>query len=165
MKTREQGYTQEVSAAKSGMSVKTGRTIEQGTRRDPYKQTRHWRTRKDPLLGVWDEELKPMLQSAPGLQAITLLEYLQEQYPGQYEDSILRTLQRRVKKWQHLEGPKKEVIFRQRHEPGRQGLSDFTQLKRTTITIAGQRFKHLLYHFRLIYSTYYCLYLNFVGLY
>lgn len=152
MNSRQQGDTQLVSAAKSGMSVKTGRTIEQGKRQAPHQQHRSWRTRKDPLARVWDDELKPMLEQSPTLQAITLLEYLQDKYPADYGDNILRTLQRRVSQWRQLYGPKKEVMFRQQHEPGRQGLSDFTQLKRATITIAGRPFKHLLYHFRLIYS-------------
>jgi len=152
MNTRNQGCTQEVSGAKSGMSVRTGRAIEQGKRTEPHQQKRHWRTRTDPLSAVWDDKLTSMLEASPDLQPITLLEYLQEQYPDQYDDSILRTLQRRVKKWRLLHGPKKEVMFRQQHEPGQLGLSDFTQLKRVVITIAGQPFKHLLYHFRLIYS-------------
>lgn len=152
MKTRSQGYTQEVSAAKSGISIKTGRAIEQGKRANPHEAIRHWRTRQDPLALVWESDLKAMLQATPALQAITLLEYLQNKYPGQYDDGILRTLQRRVKRWKALYGPTKEVMFRQHHEPGRQGLSDFTRLKRTTITIAGQPFPHLLYHFRMIYS-------------
>ena len=32
------------------------------------------------------------------------------------------------------------------------GLSDFTELKDINVTINGQLFKHLLYHFRLAYS-------------
>jgi len=152
MKSRTEGNTQEVSSAKSGMSVRTGRMIEQGKRTNPHHKKRHWRTRKDPFLKVWQSELVPMLEESPALQAITLLEYLQQQYPGKYEDSLLRTIQRRVKRWRSLYGPEKEVMFRQQHYPGQQALSDFTQLKRVTITIAGQPFKHLLYHFRLIYS-------------
>ena len=152
MKTRSEGYTQEASAAKAGMSVKTARAIEQGKRQDPKQQPRHWRTREDPLIEVWDSQLVPMLRLSSDLKAITLLEWLQQQYPGQYEDRILRTLQRRVQQWRLLNGPEQEVIFRQEHKPGQLGLSDFTQLKRTTIMIAGQDFKHLLYHFRLIYS-------------
>lgn len=93
-----------------------------------------------------------MLLACPELQAITLLEYLQAKYPGKYEDKLLRTLQRRTKQWRILKGPAKEVMFRQNHEPGHLGLSDFTKLKQTTITIAGHVFEHLLYHFRLIYS-------------
>jgi len=152
MRSRELGNTQELSSAKAGISVRTGRTIEHGKRQSPQKQERYWRTRKDPLEAVWSSELEPMLRDLPELQAITLLEYLQAKYPGEYEDKVLRTLQRRVTQWRILKGPAIEVMFRQTHEPGHLGLSDFTTLKQATITIAGEVFKHLLYHFRLIYS-------------
>ena len=152
MKARKQGYTQETSAAKAGISERSGRSIEQGKRTDPTLKERHWRTRIDPLAAVWESELKPMLEQTPTLTAITLLEYLQTKYPEEYPDSIWRTLQRRVKTWQALQGPEKEVMFYQTHAPGRQGLSDFTLLKRARVTIAGKPFDHLLYHFRLAYS-------------
>lgn len=44
------------------------------------------------------------------------------------------------------------MIFRQTHEPGRVGLSDFTDMGDLGITIAGARLDHRLYHFRLAYS-------------
>lgn len=152
MTSRTQGHTQKTSAAKAGVSERTAREIEHGKRKEPGQSERHWRTRKDPLANVWVSELEPMLEQSPKLQAITLLEHLQATYSDQYEDSILRTLQRRVKTWRALSGPDKEVMFRQQHDAGRQGLSDFTHLKRATITIAGQVFSHLLYHFRLAFS-------------
>ena len=152
MKAREQDHTQEVAAAKSGISVRSGSNIENNKRQDPNTKERHWRTRQDPLADVWESELEPMLTATPNLQAITLLEHIQANYPDQFEDSVLRTLQRRVKQWRALKGPDKEVMFRQEHIAGRQGLSDFTLLKQTTITIAGEVFEHSLYHFRLIYS-------------
>lgn len=152
MNARQQGSTQEVAAAKSGISVRSGSDIENNKRQDPKAQRRYWRTRTDPLASVWEAELEPLLNASPRLQAITLLEHLQSKYPGKFEDNILRTLQRRVKEWRALKGPDKEVMFRQEHFAGRLGLSDFTQLKQTTITIAGEVFNHLLYHFRLIYS-------------
>lgn len=152
MNTRSQGHTQSVSAAKAGISERTGRDIEQGKYNSPHQIVRHWRTRLDPVSLVWENELVPMLEQTPTLQPITLLEYLQSHYPEQYDDSLLRTLQRRVKQWRSVYGPDKEVMFRQQHTPGRQGLSDFTKLKRATITIAGQKFPHLLYHFRLAFS-------------
>ena len=126
MDTRSKGSHQETSAAKAGLSVRTGRDIENGNRINPKEKERHWRTRADPLQAVWDNELVPMLKAAPTLQAITILEYLQDQYPDQYEDNLSRTLQRRVKHWRATEGPAKEVMFRQEHPPGRLGLSDFT---------------------------------------
>lgn len=152
METRGENRTQKTSAAKAGISERSGRNIEKGQRQEPHGRERHWRTREDPLAEVWDIELKPLLQATPDLQAMTLLEHLQRLYPEQYPDSVLRTLQRRVKAFKALHGPEKEVMFRQVHEPGRMGLSDFTKLKGVIITIQGERFTHLLYHFRLIYS-------------
>jgi hypothetical protein len=44
------------------------------------------------------------------------------------------------------------VIFRQVHEPGRMGLSDFTDMADLGVTIATEPLDHRLYHFRLVYS-------------
>ena len=41
---------------------------------------------------------------------------------------------------------------RQVHEPGRMGLSDFTEMGDLAVTIAGTSLDHRLYHFRLAYS-------------
>jgi hypothetical protein len=101
---------------------------------------------------VWEAEVEPMLAATPALQAITLLEWLQAREPERYSDSLLRTLQRRVKAWRALHGPDREVMFRQRHEPGQRGPSDFTQLTGGTITVAGTPWVHRLYPFRLAYS-------------
>jgi hypothetical protein len=48
-----------------------------------------------------------------------------------------------------LNGPNRDVIFRQEHPPGRMGLSDFADMGGLGITIAGEPFDHRLYHFRL----------------
>ena len=93
-----------------------------------------------------------MLEKQPQLKPNTLFRELGKRYPGKYPHSIKRTLQRRVQKWKAQHGGDKEVIFRQKHEPGVLGLSDFTQLKDLTITVRGVEFEHLLYHFRLQYS-------------
>ena len=151
MKARREGYTQSIAAAKAGVSERSGRDIEQGRRKNPWQKER-WRSCPDPFIGVWESELQPMLEQMPSLAAITLLEYLQAKYDDAYPDTLLRTLQRRVKQWRALYGPEKEVMFRQVHEAGRQGLSDFTKLKKVSITIKGYPFDHLLYHFRLAYS-------------
>jgi transposase InsO family protein len=149
MKQRQQGVTQAAAAARAGVSERTGRRIDQGA--VGVAKERHWRTRNDPFVEVWDELCK-RLETDPELQALTLLEWLQDTYPGQYPDSLLRTLQRRVKAWRAAHGPDKEVMFPQRHEPGERGLSDFTTLKGVTVTIRGEAFEHRLFHFRLAYS-------------
>lgn len=157
MQLRKEGLIQAAAAAKTGISERSGRNIELGVRQDPRTTQPNGRTRLDPFTEVWESELVPMLERLPMLQPITLLEYLQENHKDEagtpiYPDSLLRTLQRRVKVWKAVDGPKKEVIFRQTHIPGRLGLSDFTKLKKVTITIKGQLLEHLLYHFRLAFS-------------
>lgn len=152
MSAKNQGHTQLAAAAKAGMSERSGRRIEKSEISTGKKAKRAWRTRKDPFACVWDEEIVPMLEQNPDLQPLTLFEHLNKKYPGAYPNSQLRTFQRRVKKWKALNGPDKEVMFLQRQIPGRMGLSDFTTLKKVTITINGEPLRHLLYHFRLIYS-------------
>lgn len=150
MRSRQQGQSQETASAKAGLSVRSGRRIERGEH-SALPMPRQWRTRKDPLTAVWDRELVPLLEAEPDLTGLTLLEYLDDHYPGEYQSSVLRTLQRRVKQWKVLHGPARDVIFRQQAEPGLMGLSDFTRPD-DAITVAGEPFIHLLYQFRLAYS-------------
>jgi transposase InsO family protein len=150
MQHRQKGDSQEVAAAKAGISVRSGRRIEKaGSPRN--KTDRDWRTREDPLAAVWSTELVVLLEREPSLTGTTLLEYLEEHYPGHYDQTILRTLQRRIKQWKALNGPEREVIFRQQAVVAQQGFSDFTHPD-SAITIGGAPFKHLLYQFRLAYS-------------
>lgn len=150
MTHRRKGKTQAAAAAKAGISVRSGRRIEKG-QRSPVGH-RHWRTRQDPLEDVWDDIIVPELKSRPTLAPITLLELLQEKYPGHYPDTLTRTLQRRVKAWKLQFGNEQEVMFRQEHLPGRQALSDFTHLKDVEITVDGEPLVHKLFHFRLAWS-------------
>ena len=71
MKARKEGYIQNVSAAKAGISERSGRNIEHNERIDPRRMLR-WRSRPDPLEAVWESELKPMLEQTTALTAITL---------------------------------------------------------------------------------------------
>ena len=150
-RARDQGNTQAQASSIAGISERSGRRIEKGEHRSTTKAPRTWRTRKDPLADVWESELEPMLHREPRLEPTTLYEYLQEQYPGQYP-RVKRTLQRRVADWKIQYGPPKEVMFELRHIPGEIGQSDFTELKKVKVTIAGKPFEHLLYHYRLVYS-------------
>jgi len=151
MSARDAGCTQQTAAAKAGFSERSGRRIEAGVHQPKRGQPRDWRTRADPLAEVWNQELQPMLEREPRLEAMTLFEYLQDHYPGQYQ-SVLRTVQRRVSEWKAQHGVPPELMFELRHNPGEMGLSDFTHLKGVTITIAGIPYEHLLYHYRLAYS-------------
>ena len=152
MTLRKTGLNQAICAAKAGFSPRSGRNVEHKGALSSESQKKVSKKHNDPLEEVWQATLVPLLEQVPYLTSWTLLEHLQDQYPGQYPDSILRTVQRRTSKWRALYGPERDIIFRQLHVPGRQGLSDFTSLKGIEITIIGQSFKHLLYHFRLAYS-------------
>lgn len=151
MNAREIGLTQVDAAAIAEFSERTGQRIEAGEHQPNRGRVRDWRSSADPLAEVWENELEPMLRQQPRLKPMTLFEYLQEHYPGQYPQ-VLRTLQRRVQTWKALHGETPEVMFELRHEPGMMGLSDFTELKGIEITIGGKPFEHLIYHYRLAYS-------------
>jgi hypothetical protein len=116
------------------------------------RHARNWRTREDPLQSVWDSEVIPLLQTDARLNAVTLLEELQRRYPGQWDTSVLRTLQRRIRLWRARFGAEREVYFAQEHLPGRQGISDFTVADELNVEIAGVVFAHRLYQFALAYS-------------
>lgn len=112
---------------------------------------RPWRTREDPFADVW-EEVRAQLETSPGLEAKTLFLWLQRKYPGRFQDGQLRTLQRRLRRWRATAGPAKEVFFAQIHHPGRLAASDFTHMGSLGVTLGGQPFDHMIYHFVLTYS-------------
>lgn len=147
----KQTSSKQIAAARAGFSERSAYHIENRSFRLAENE-RCWKTRPDPFEEVWASELIPLLESAPGLQARSLLEELQRRYPEQYPDSLLRTLQRRVRQWRAVAGPDKAIIFRQEHPPGLQSISDFTNANELAVTIRGEPFPHLLYHFRLSYS-------------
>ena len=144
--------TRETAAAKAGMDVKTARKyLRARVLPSERRAERHWRTRKDQFSDVW-VEVKEQLGTNPGLEAKTIFAALQRKYPERFADGQLRTLQRKVKHWRATEGPAQEVYFAQEHRPGELCESDFTHLKELGITIAGQPFEHMLYHFVLTHS-------------
>ena len=141
-----------VNAAKTGMDVKTARKYLHRDGLPSELATVHaWRTRKDPFNEVW-KEVNPFLELNPGLEAKTLFEYLQRTHPGRFPEGQLRSFQRGVRRWRALEGPPKEVFFAQEHQPGYLCQSDFTYMHELGVTIGGEVFDHLLYHFVLTYS-------------
>jgi len=151
MKTRK-SKTQELAAAKAGISERSARRIEQVAALPSQTPRRYWRARADPFAQVWDTEVLPLLRGAPKLMAVTLLRKLQDDHPERFPDGMLRTLQRHIRQWRALEGPPKEVFFPQDHAPGHRGLSDFTAMGELRITIRNVPFAHILYHFVLAFS-------------
>ena len=111
MNSRKEGYSQAAAAARAGISERTGRRFEA----DPVlpsqqDRTRRYRTRQDPFIEVWCEELVPMLQTIPHLRATTILDELQRRHPGRYPDRLLRSLQRRGAHRRATEGPGEDIF-------------------------------------------------------
>ena len=137
-----------LAAAKAGFSPATGYRVLQDVCLPSQRQTTRSRRRPDPLVGIFDEVVVPMLEAAPGLRPVAIYEELRRRYP-ETDFGSRRTLERRIRDWRALHGQDREVIFRQVHEPGRLGLSDFTCMNDLKVSIAGVPLDHLLYHFRL----------------
>lgn len=140
-----------VASAKAGFSPASGYRIENDPRLPSQKKTARSRRRPDPLAEVWEGEIVPILQAAPGIRAIAVLEEIRRRRP-EIGPGVRRTLERRMRAWRALAGPEQDVIFRQEHEPGRLGLSDFTDTSVLGIMIVGVVLEHRLYHFRLAFS-------------
>jgi hypothetical protein len=150
MKLR-QDHPLEIAAAKAGLSRATGYRIVQDPRLPSQKNQPRARRRPDPLEHIFDAEVVPLLQAAPGLRSVAVYEEMLRRHP-ELQPGIRRTLERRIRAWRARHGEDREVIFRQVHEPGRLGLSDFTDMGALGVTVAGQPLDHLLYHFRLPWS-------------
>jgi hypothetical protein len=143
--------TTAVAAARSGISAATGYRFENDPRLPSERRRPRGRRRPDPLAELWAAEILPMLEAAPALRPVAILEELMRRHP-ELPGGIRRTLERRIRSWRALNGPQREVIFPQEHEPGRLGLSDFTSAGELGVTVVGVPLAHSLYHFRLAYS-------------
>lgn len=140
------------AARVAGMSEPTARKYRRcGTMPSEMKPERNWQARSNPFEEVWPE-IERMVRDEPRLKAKTIFSELQAKYPGQFQDGQLRTLQRHLRQWRASDGPNRETYFPQIHYPGDLGASDFTDMSRLDITLAGQSFPHMLYHFVLTYS-------------
>ena len=145
MKLIKKEKTLSIASAKAGMDEKTARKYWKLRKLPSQCAADHaWRTRKDPFKDdrPW---VKQMLQTNPGLEAKTLFEALQQDYPGKYSGGQLRTLQRRIKIWRATEGPGKEVFFPQVYHPGVWSESDSTKISRHSAKDANKEYLKILY--------------------
>ncbi|WP_028218619.1 IS21 family transposase [Paraburkholderia oxyphila] len=145
----KEGPTQ--AAARAGFSTATGYRIEQDRRLPSQKTAPRERRRADPLAAIFDAEIVPLLQSAPAIRPVAVLDEMLRRHPD-LSRNVRRTLERRIRDWRALHGKERDVVFRQVHEPGRLGLSDFTEMDSLGVTVAGVALEHRLYHFRLACS-------------
>jgi transposase len=153
-KKRMEKKTLEAAATAAGMSERTARKWQHGALPSAMKTPRTWRTRPDPFVDVWADDVEPLLvgDTDGELEAKTIFEELCRRHPDAFEPGQLRTLQRRVRLWRAERGPEKEVFFPQKHEPGRMASIDFTHATELAVTIAGVPFVHLFFQFVLAWS-------------
>ena len=114
-----------VAAAKASFSASTAYRIERDPRFPSQRKAPRGRRRPDPLSDVFETEIVPILKAAPGLRPVAVFEEMLRRHPD-LGSGIRRTLERRIRAWRAIHGEEQEVIFRQTHEPGQLGLSDFT---------------------------------------
>ena len=152
MKLTQREATLAHAASKAGMDEKTARKYRRKKQLpSQMRPPQRGRTRPDPFEGVWDQ-IQEILGKHPTLQAKTMFDHLCRKHPGEFQEGQLRTLQLRFKQWRVRSGPEREVMFPQVHDPGRQCQSDFTHMGSLMVTIGGQKFDHMAYHFVLTYS-------------
>lgn len=72
--------------------------IAQDPRPPSTKRVPRGRRRPDPLEGIFDEEVVPMLEAAPGLRPVAVFEELMRRHP-ELDPGVRRTLERRVCGW------------------------------------------------------------------
>src|SRR5438128_6061679 len=152
LQERKKGMTQRVAAARAGIGERTARKYERAAALpSQLKRPHDWKTRSDPFEQDWSW-IVAQLERDPALQGSTLFALLCEKHPERYRPTQVRTLQRHIAKWKALHGKPQEVIFEQRHTPGERAQSDFTHMEDLGVTIAGEPFPHMVYHFVLTYS-------------
>ncbi|MCL4207197.1 MAG: winged helix-turn-helix domain-containing protein, partial [Pirellulaceae bacterium] len=105
-------------------------------------QPREYRTRLDPLEPYWPE-IEELLHRDPQLRPFALLDWLKQKYnppvgaAGEIviDDSIRRTLERRVQQWKLQQDVCQEVTFPQTHHPGDVLAFDFVVLNGLGVTL------------------------------
>ena len=142
MKLR-QSHTPTVAAAKAAISTATAYRIESDPRLPSQKKKPRSRRRPDPLSPIFETEIVPLLEAAPGIRPVAVFQEMMQRHP-ELGDGIRRTLERRIRSWRAVHGEEQEVIFRQVHQPGQLGLSDFTVMNGAGVTIAGAPLDHRL---------------------
>ena len=121
------------------------------TRLPSDTETPRERRRPDPLADIFEAEAIPLLRSAPGIRPVAIFDELRRRQPAPL-GAVRRTLERHVRAWRAVHGHERDVMFRQVHEAGRMGLSDFTEMGDLAVTVAGAPLDDRLNHFPLVCS-------------
>ena len=74
---------------------------------------RHWRTLKDPFVGIWGDALVS-LQAEPDNKGKGLMAILRVEHPDRFTEAHLRTMRRIVKEWRGMMA--KKLVYAATHE-------------------------------------------------
>ena len=147
-----QERTIEQAALKAGMHRETARKyLNSNVMPSTMNQPRTWKTRPDAF-DAQKDRIAELLSEHPQIEGRTLLRLLDAEFPGQFDESQLRTLHRRIERWRVSQDDTALAMLAQRHVPGEAGQTDFTSTSELQITIAGKLFAHLLGVFVLPFS-------------
>ncbi len=80
--TFRHSHTFPVAAAKAGMSKARGSPLEVDLLRPSQKRAPRGRRRPDPLEGIFDLEVVPLLKSSPGTRTVAIYEELLRHHPN-----------------------------------------------------------------------------------
>ena len=129
----------------------TAYRLEKDPRLPSQKKTPRERRRPDPLRRRLGRRSRPDAEGRAGIATDRHFRGAAAPASGAGRGTR-RTLERRIRAWRAVNGPDREVMFRQEHPPGRMGLSDFTDMADLGVSIAGAAARFRLYHFRLPFS-------------
>lgn len=111
-----------VASVKAGFSRATGYRIPAAGARSAEPPARRGRRRPDPLAGIFEAEVVPILKNSPGIRPVAGFEEPTRRHP-ELDRGVRRTVERRVRSGRAEHGPEQEVIFPQKQPPGRAGAS------------------------------------------
>ena len=110
--------TTEVAAAKAGFSRATGYRINQDPRLPSQKKAPRGRRRPDPLGGLFETDVVPLLEAHPAVRSVGLFKELLQRYPD-LDPGIRRTLERRIRDWRARHGDCESIIASFDRDDGR----------------------------------------------
>ena len=99
--------TTPVAAAKAGFSPATGYRLGEDPQPPSLKRAPRDRRRPDRLAGIFDAEVVPMLEAAPGVRSVAVLGEVLRRHP-ELGEGIRRALERRISHWRALHGARLE---------------------------------------------------------
>jgi len=152
MQERRKGRTQGQAAAKANLRSRKAAARYETTGKLPseLKKERMYATRIDVFKEDWDL-VERKLEDAQSLEAKALFEWLCDERPGKYQETQLRTFQRRVERWKTANGERTLSLPQVRH-PGVLMQADGTSMNELRVTLDGEEFPHILIHAVLPYS-------------